>query len=415
MHAYVKMIWINSCKKNGVKCDYSIRLNWEGRRKKKPEIGGIIDFRTTIPAATSIPAKPEISSGKSVFDGARTSPSVESAIASTSSAISVQQHSLPHMPSSRTSLEQLVISPQPNFMSEILPPMSHQELNSSDDTFQILRPRSFSQPTQTMRSRPSSLNLNTINHNPQFNDSFQQNDLSNNQLNHHSLSTINEIGGLDTISYSGTHPLLSPVFSTTPDGFSEHSGPQFSARPSLLGNINDQDDRRPGLTVNSLLSGPPSREDGSQFPQLVGGGHVLFEHDLDSQEQMSFHGIDRGYKDLDIDKNNDMNAISSGDSPIVNRDPTESYFDPKDSGDLTPTAEFGFGVNANDEKKDNNFYYRQPVPILIPRSFKPLPKKYVQSGSLFSVGKLIIEMHFLCFVQIARKSNEPTCTLTCPG
>ena len=369
-----------SCKKNGVKCDYSIRLNWEGRRKKRPEIGSIVEFHST--KSVSSASKSESSSGNTVTNESQSSPPLDSATRSaTSSSPGMQtQRPLPSVPATRD-LEQPIVSPQAAFMSAVLPPMPHSELNPPEDPFQTPRPRSFSQPAQSMRARPTNLNLSPLDTAPQFYDPFIPDGLPS-RISHHALGTINELGDPTAMHFHANHPLLSPTFPETPGAFSENSSPQFSARSSLVGSLGDKDGRRPGLSVNSLLSGPPTRQD-SHFPQLTAGGHVLFEHDLDNQEEMRFHGIDKGYKDLDIDKNDDMNAISTGDSPIVNRDQTSSYFGSHmggDAGDATPTAEFGFGLHVGDTKTADNYYYRQPVYIFIPKSFDPLPEK---SGSLF--------------------------------
>ena len=334
-----------------------------------------MEFHTTMSASSA--SKSESSSGNTVTNESQSSPPLRSAtLSATSSSPGMQQQQpLPSVPATRD-LEQPMMSPQAAFMSAVLPPLPHSELNPPEDPFQTPRPRSFSQPAQSMGGRPTNLNLSPLDTALQLHDTFLPDGLPSG-ISHPVLGTINELGDPTPMQFHANHPLLSPTFPETPGAFSESSSPQFSARPSLVGSLGDKDGRRPGLSVNSLLSGPPNRQE-SQFPHLTVGGHVLFEHDLDSQEEMRFHGIDRGYKDLDIDKNDDMNAISTGDSPIVNRDQTNSYFGNHtggDGGDATPTAEFGFGVHVGDTKTADNYYYRQPVYIFIPKSFEPLPQK----------------------------------------
>lgn len=343
-----------NCKKNGVKCDYSIRLNWEGRRKKRAEIGTVLDFQST----SSKSSKSEGSSNSTVTDQKKDGSNNPKGLPP----LQIQQQSHPGQPPSQ-SFDQPLLSPHQAFMSAVLPPMPHQELNAPEDVFHSptqVRQRSFSQPAQSLGSRPI-LNLSPVDHSP-----FHMID----GLPRSSLDTINEMPS-GTIQFAPNMSMMSPTIPMTPGGFSE--GSQFSARPSLIpGTQAEQDIRR--LSVNSLLSGPP-RQDFNQFPQLE-TGHVLFETDLDNSDEMTFYGIDRGKKDLDIGKNDDMNAISKGDSPIVHKNPlADSYFGNGPTGTSTPTIEFGFGVNMNDDTQDDNYYYKNPVPILIPRSFEPLPTK----------------------------------------
>jgi hypothetical protein len=69
------------------------------------------------------------------------------------------------------------------------------------------------------------------------------------------------------------------------------------------------------------------------------------------------YGIDRGFKDLDIGRNNDMNAIT-GSSPV----------DDEHLELVTGIGGFGDG-----------HYYDKPVPINIPRILEPLPNKLLEN------------------------------------
>jgi hypothetical protein len=86
-----------------------------------------------------------------------------------------------------------------------------------------------------------------------------------------------------------------------------------------------------------------------------------------------YYGIDRGLPDLDLGKNDDSNAISSGSSPLLQRDKLDTPFGDFDT-DLF-AAEFAFGVETNDTTEDAGGYYDRPVPIYIPNHLEPLPPK----------------------------------------
>jgi hypothetical protein len=92
-----------------------------------------------------------------------------------------------------------------------------------------------------------------------------------------------------------------------------------------------------------------------------------------TSNEPTFYGIDWGFPDRDLGKNDDMNAIG-GSSPSLQREsldtpleePAEDYF----------CNEFGFGDKANDSEEADSGYYSKPVSIYIPRNLEPLPMKY---------------------------------------
>ncbi len=129
------------------------------------------------------------------------------------------------------------------------------------------------------------------------------------------------------------------------------------ASPDLRRLSQDTSDPR-RLSVESLLSGPPGMPDQQNRgrptsdpqtprPSSAGNGETL--------EEMRTWGVDRGFKDLDVGKNDDANAISGG-SPIVMRDHLELSI--TEEGDYVP-VEFGFGVQSKDTAFEKNDYYAQ--------------------------------------------------------
>ena len=89
------------------------------------------------------------------------------------------------------------------------------------------------------------------------------------------------------------------------------------------------------------------------------------------------YGVDRGFPDLDLPKNNDAVALN-GMTPTV-RSP-ESSRGSTHPVELDETAdEFGFGYYGTDESVQNDTYYRQPVTVSIPRSLGPLPATLLEN------------------------------------
>jgi hypothetical protein len=68
---------------------------------------------------------------------------------------------------------------------------------------------------------------------------------------------------------------------------------------------------------------------------------------------MSTWGVDRGFRDLDVGKNDDANAIT-GASPVTKQD----YLSFSHDGDFNyGLLEFGFGVQTTYTALEKNNYY----------------------------------------------------------
>lgn len=99
---------------------------------------------------------------------------------------------------------------------------------------------------------------------------------------------------------------------------------------------------------------------------------------LDTQQaanEPTFYGIDRGFQDYDLGKNDDMNAIG-GSSPLLQR---ESLDTPLEEPADYNWIEFGFGVDANDAEEVDGGYYAKPVQIFIPHNLEPLPDRLIEN------------------------------------
>jgi hypothetical protein len=176
---------------------------------------------------------------------------------------------------------------------------------------------------------------------------------------------------------------LTPASSLSDDGYTK----PYSAKTSPHAAQESPDLRR--LSVSSLLSGPPGMAHYSDRPAPRSNPEV---QDWSIQYQDVYQdtttwGIDRGIKDLDIGKNDDMNAIT-GVSPVAMRDHLELVLD--EDGELMP-VEFGFGMETNNTAFENGGYYDKPVAISIPKALEPLPSKLLENpmNLLVSGGPLL--------------------------
>ena len=126
------------------------------------------------------------------------------------------------------------------------------------------------------------------------------------------------------------------------------------------------------LSVNSLLSGPPgiSNQGDRAYDSDNQRLRDWSQQPHEEIDDITIYGIDRGFKDLDIGKNDDMNAIT-GASPRGVRDHHNHISD--EESDLRP-MEFGFGMKEN-PAFESGAYYDKPVHVGIPRALEPLPSK----------------------------------------
>ena len=159
----------------------------------------------------------------------------------------------------------------------------------------------------------------------------------------------------------------SPMTPGTPFGTMDGISSQISTRDSPLAPVVAPDPRR--LSVESLLSTPPANTGTSTFTLNEDSNSKSGWLPSHSDEDSIFYGIDRGFEDLDVPKNDDHRVLStairtpSGNNLLLGFADTDS-----DS-----PAEFGFGLFGKNTTDDSGGYYSNPVPVTIPRSLDPLP------------------------------------------
>lgn len=180
---------------------------------------------------------------------------------------------------------------------------------------------------------------------------------------------------------------LTPASSLSDDGYTK----PYPAKASPHGSQESPDLRR--LSVSSLLSGPPGmvhNNDRNYGPRSNPEVQDWSVHYQDVYQDTTTYGIDRGIKDLDIGKNDDMNAIT-GASPIAMRDHLDLVLN--EDGGLMP-VEFGFGMETNNTAFENEGYYDKPVTICIPRVLEPLPSKLLENPMNLLVGSVPLFLQY---------------------
>ena len=450
-----------NCQRQGETCDYSIRLNWEGRGKKKPDStlgSGQIDFSSCMigAAPSSRPSTGESATTTTTLHSSFQEPSFARQPTFTKS----EKYDLPqpdsngsnpeasrpaqHPASLGGSYEASMIDPalvgsassptamyheslygsihgrpEPQYTQSYeryrsltpttpglapVPAVSRlRQLRTHEDSVSPIEFGIGSPGASTFSNRSTTLsNMDSPTRTPPFYSNIRdEGDVS-----------ASEVASYDRpqkrMRYQAGQDLGSPYDTTMPPpnlpsfpsyGADSHSssfnmaGPSSSAGtpltpassngdesyrvPTAKMSSQDSPDLR-RLSVSSLLSGPPgiSHQDRNNGPRSNPDSQDWTIPYQDLYQDTTTYGIDRGFTDLDIGKNDDANAIS-GSSPIAMRDHLELVLD--EEGEFIP-VEFGFGMETfNSTAFENGGYYDKPVPVCIPRALEPLPSKLLEN------------------------------------
>ena len=345
-----------NCEKNGERvCDYSIRLNWEGRSKRKandltpepqdqgPSVkGGQMQMLSFQPPISGPPRTAKAEPRSPMID-----PALILAELPTSARDFSAQFARPQkFPGSRpSSAGSQASSPAPSSgpgsaglqQGQMLPPFATISRARSDTPSGIehrdkrARPSPTSQPQMGTNSPEYLSPHNFISSTPSVPDSHLQ-------------SSKQGPTSAPDLYKSAAFPLTPSNSSVTSEDVYAGVQPKGSSPLPLAYN----DPRR--LSVNSLLT---------QEAEAKASGESL-----DSKGQFVTYGTDRGLPDLDIPRNDDVGVIDVVTPVLTN------YRFHDGMGDLS--TEFGFGLYAsNDEEKANG--YAEPISVNIPTSLEPLP------------------------------------------
>jgi len=134
--------------------------------------------------------------------------------------------------------------------------------------------------------------------------------------------------------------------------------PPMPTRPTTVQDNNDI--RR--LSVKSLLS--------DDAEQLDSGGESV--PPPPPTLQYIHHGVDKGFPDLDIPRNNDAIALN-GITPALSTPGLYHGGSVGEADEPSTPIEFGFGLYSSDTAHSEGGYYAKAVPVTIPRSLGTLP------------------------------------------
>lgn len=115
------------------------------------------------------------------------------------------------------------------------------------------------------------------------------------------------------------------------------------------------------LSVKSLLSDDSPADSGNETPFMAS---TVTTPTIE-------YGIDRGFPDLDVPRNNDSAALN-GASPLTTRSDSLDFRLDAEGDEYFP-PEFGFGLYGSNSTQDQGGYYASPVTVTIPRALLPLP------------------------------------------
>ena len=425
-----------NCQRQGETCDYSIRLNWDGRTKKKDDgkPGSqplSFDASPTPSQASTVPPLPFQNAQNAMAggtDSAGGSPHAMSMYSPTNTGLGGTGTVLPPLPDymSRPNLPTLAfdsLQPVPPLLRNpswqepasngsipgmnTMPPLRPYQqttsypspadsagfgsphafpgiLNPNASSMQMPPPLPTSNPANGASRSPHSSNKR-VKLSPRE-DSF----LGSAQRVYRSSS--NGPGEADSFQRSDLQPFsnlynqgqqnpLTPASSSTA---SEELHRQWQPKVSPK-NTQQEEVRR--VSVNSLLSGSPEPEE--TRPKLSSqptdtpdqNSHVFtippppgFIHRRTvSDVRTETYGLDRGLPDLDLPRNNDTGAIS-GASPSEH-----SELDAWLNDFELAIPEFGFGLPTKDTVFAKGGYYASPVAIKIPRKLEPLPSTLLEN------------------------------------
>lgn len=351
----------SSCQRSGEVCDYSIRLNWDGRRTRKPALqtDSFVNFSIVGEPSTEASPAAEARPGSSRLSPSAqemASTSIDSVVSPTAGVMSYFDGGL----GTTTAAVTAPAAPPYGLMRSIelftpgygIPPVLAREAGDA-----LVAPASPALQTESGQSTPLSprppkrarLSVDSaiLEGARQTQESPQSSTAGS-----YSAATPHP-SALSRGSFgSPVTPYQSPCSEDSPPPSRYSNKPQSTSDPRQM-------------SATSPVSGALASAD-TPSSQLRDPSKVSRTDSSHPHNDSTYYGIDRGLKDLDLG----MNAVP-GASPLLSRERKHYFFEVSEG---EPGIEFGFGNNLDFR---SGGYYDQPVAIRIPRSLEPLPAKYV--------------------------------------
>jgi hypothetical protein len=358
-----------NCVKIGQICDYSIKLNWQGRLKK--------DGKNNLTAEEFTPGQ-DLAGGKGQFEITFASPLGGNEEASPSPRRDMQRSSQGPQQTLHSSRKEdtdpgmnaLDVSPRSQDRSESYksPPMVEDLYSESKSQFPQSNHTTYNtidSPEPTAKRIRLSGNFESSNTPQQWQmppprgmyfvgSTGTSPYLGNNPLLAPSPFSPKSIS---TPPYSNNTPLTPASSSVTSDDHQIQRSPHFKP---ISTSINSNYDRR--LSVESLLASPLE----NTFPRSSPRAY----------DESRIYGFDVGAADKDIPENDDENAITNNVMPsTLIDDNLDMVLHAPHTPDGTYANEFGFGLRPKESNQafEKGNYYASPVAIKIPVSLGLLP------------------------------------------
>ena len=382
-----------NCEKTGQICDYSIKLNWDGRTKRKGGLENHLTVHTlrnpsqiqrqssntpTIDLEQRQPHEfpslhhsqsfnkpllatpPSVVGAAGLLDAADVRPTANATLPPiTSYAKSREEKSSPYPSPAASNLDDsLMAGSKRCLFHAILPPLSPSDMP----------PPQQNSPLRMMAA--SATHVDSGHKRARLSPPMS----SNSDLHHQSTSqeTIRmRVGAFPSTvrwppqslsRHSNCTPVngISPVPSSpAPSSTGSGESHQSRTRPSFL----PQQDRR--MSIESLISGSSYTRSASESAVL---GHV--RNCSDSSFQTSYYGVDSGYPDFDVPSNNDQEALNDTASSF-----SATPFSTTSLGAASENQHYTLKspVDTSYHLRRRQPFYNIPIEVKIPEDFEPLP------------------------------------------
>ncbi|KAG8525364.1 uncharacterized protein KY384_009008 [Bacidia gigantensis] len=351
-----------NCEKTGQTCDYSIKLNWDGRSKK----GGNQNHLTADTLSGTIQAGEQVLSFNTGNDNATErktlkrpsldahhSHSYRNGLPSTSTTFSGPTLSRTARTSSSAS-----VSPFARLKEDESPYPSPADSSLDESSLSTLKRTSttaFHTPFSNIdmppprQTSPRQINVG-INHNDR---SFKRARLdrpakSPDYVPGHYNFSIYQTNTNGTSRASTSTAQMSPLNGTRipPSPVTSSIASDESQNSRTRQATTSHPDRR--MSIESLISGESGKE-----------GH--HRSDSNSSTPKHYYGLDPGYPDFDLGSNNDAQALNDI-TPSINARP---LFSPRNSGSNRAPSDLN--------QENSKAFYRSPISVRIPEDFEQLP------------------------------------------
>ena len=351
-----------NCERNGeVVCDYSIRLQWDGRFKRK---------------GTSTPEPSESSASMGRNDANASLQSIQ--LTGISGTFAVSGSPAMHEASFATAESSRAAHA---FATRPLLPesdSSYSYASPSESTNDTGSPRYFDDPSPFQHSSmPPPLPPDPIGKNPTFD--FSGSVMSSTHPSKKSRQTSAPIPRLKTEGAeqphlrahhysitSGMSPRPVTAISSAASssiGMGDLAGLGFPLTPSASSVTSEDYQSNPARTSPLL---PPNVLD----PRRLSVNSLLMQEESNTEKAYEYFGVDRGFPDLDMPANDDSRALDII-TPVLG----QATF----SGEQRrPSGEFGFGLFGEDSSTTSNCY-AEPLHVKISTSLLPLPPLLLQN------------------------------------